>query len=71
MKLIDWMRSKGFDDFAVAQMHGDCTAFAVKKWKYGERTPRNAQMRRLSEISEGSVTANDFVGVVSEPERAA
>lgn len=71
MKLIDWMREEDLDDEQVAARHGDCTGFAVKKWKYGERTPRNAQMRRLTEISNGRVTANDFVKAAPEPVRAA
>jgi hypothetical protein len=71
MKLIEWMRSQNFDDGQVADLHGACTAFAVKKWKYGERTPRNAQMQRLTEISDGAVTANDFMQSAPEPASAA
>lgn len=70
MKLIDWMHQENFDDEKVAELHGDCTGYAVKKWKYGERIPRNAQMRRLTEISDGKVTANDFVQAPTEPARA-
>ena len=71
MKLIDWMKQKNLDDEAVATLHGDCSAGAVKKWKYGERIPRDAQMRRLIEISEGAVTANDFVGAGSHQQAIA
>lgn len=61
MKLIEWMRAQGLDDDAVAAAVGDVSAHAVKKWKYDERIPRKAQLRRLTEVTNGQVTANDFM----------
>lgn len=44
----------------MADQIGDVSAFAVRKWKYGERTPRGKTLARIGEITGGVVTANDF-----------
>jgi hypothetical protein len=73
MKLLDWMRDNSLDDDAMAILVGGVTAHAVKKWKYGERTPRRTELQKISEVTAGNVTANDFAGLASsapaEPER--
>jgi hypothetical protein len=61
MKLRTYMEANSLDDDAMARLVGDCTHHAVKKWKYGERFPRPEQLKRLSEVTSGQVTANDFV----------
>jgi hypothetical protein len=61
MRLIDWMHEAGLTDSEVADKVGGISSHAVKKWKYGERIPRRAEQRRLTEISDGKVTPNDFV----------
>jgi hypothetical protein len=61
MKLSDFMKAAGLDDEALAARVGECSAHAVKKWRYQERVPRPEQMRRIAEITEGKVTPNDFV----------
>ena len=70
MKLSDFMKTAGLDDEALAAQVGDCSAHAVKKWRYQERVPRPEQMRRIAEITEGRVTPNDFV-LPPQPEGAA
>ena len=68
MKLITYMRERGLDDATMAEKIGDCSEFAVRKWKYGERFPRQPQLRRIALATEGAVTADDFVG--AEPVEA-
>lgn len=66
MRLIDWMREANLDDGQVADLVGGVSGHAVKKWKYGERIPRRAELLRLIEISSGKVSPNDFVLVQNE-----
>lgn len=33
----------------------------ARKWVYGERTPRGTQMVRVVALTDGLVTANDFL----------
>lgn len=61
MKLADYMKANSLDDAAMAQRIGDCTEFAVKKWKYGERTPRPEQMTKIKAATAGEVSADDFM----------
>ena len=63
MQLQSYMKENGLDDDAMAAAIGDCSASAVRKWKYGERIPRPPQARRIAEITNGRVTMNDFVGL--------
>ena len=60
MKLSAYMKESGIDDDAMAASIGDCSAGAVRKWKYGERIPRPDHLRRITEATKGAVTANDF-----------
>lgn len=61
MKLLDWMRREGIDDEGFAKLIGDCTASAVKKWKYGERQPPADRVLRIEEITNREVTLRDLV----------
>ncbi len=61
MKLIDWMRDNSADDDAMASLIGGVSGHAVKKWKYGERMPRRNELLRITEVTNGLVTANDFM----------
>lgn len=62
MKLIDWMRREGVDDKTMAHRVGDCTESAVRKWKYGERTPPPERIVLIEQVTSGAVTLRDFVG---------
>jgi DNA-binding transcriptional regulator YdaS (Cro superfamily) len=61
MKLAEYMKSIGLGDLAMAEKIGGCSEFAVKKWKYGERTPRPEQMVRIRAATGGQVSADDFM----------
>jgi transcriptional regulator with XRE-family HTH domain len=68
MTLHEYMATAGISDADLAAKLG-CSEGAVKKWRYRERTPRSDQIRRISEITDGAVTPNDFFPPLS-PERA-
>lgn len=62
MKLSDYMRERELDDEKVSLASGgQFSPEAVRKWRYGQRMPRPAQLRALAEITGGLVTANDFI----------
>jgi len=61
MKLIDWMRDHRMNDSALAELLGNCSQHAVKKWKYGERKPPVEVIVRIEEITRKKVTLRDFV----------
>lgn len=69
MTLSEYMRNAGIDDDALAAKLG-CSAGAVRKWKYGERTPRPDQMVRIREVTGGAVTADDFLPPFPDPDHA-
>lgn len=61
MKLVDFMRNHRLSDDEFAASVGGCSAFAVRKWKYGERIPRGETLNRIAAATGGAVTANDFM----------
>ena len=67
MKLSAYMEQNGLTPDAMAQRVGDCSESAVRKWMYGERVPRADQLRRIFEVTEGAVSANDFVHADQTP----
>jgi DNA-binding transcriptional regulator YdaS (Cro superfamily) len=60
MTLTQFLSDAKLTDQAFAGLIG-VSEFAVRKWRYGERTPRPKVMRRIGEVTGGKVTANDFV----------
>lgn len=46
-------------DFAKA---GGFSIFAVRKWLYGERIPRDHNKLKIFKMTEGKVRAKDWVG---------
>ena len=60
MKLIDYLRKHDLtpEDFGglVGRSH-----WAVRKWMYGQRTPRPAEMRAIGDATNKLVTPNDFL----------
>jgi hypothetical protein len=70
MQLLDYMRARGLDDDAFAEKVGDCTADAVKKWKYRERIPRPHQIARIEDVTRKQVTLRDWIAPVPERARA-
>lgn len=61
MNLHDYLRAENISTEAfAAQLR--VAAGSVRKWRYGERTPRPDAMRRIQVATGGKVTPMDFVG---------
>jgi len=60
MKFADYMKTHGLEDEEMAELIG-CSVFAIRKWKYRERTPRPEQMLRIKAATGGMVSADDFM----------
>jgi hypothetical protein len=67
MRLIDYMRAEQLDDVQFAELYNDglpkhrrCTEYAVKKWKYGERTPGADTIIRIETITHSNVRLRDW-----------
>ena len=67
MNLSSYMKMHNLDDDALAARIGDCSASAVRKWKYGHRVPRPDQMARIIAATAGEVTPNDFFDMGTAP----
>lgn len=64
MTLSDYLRDRGLDDAAFASLSdGAFSAEAVRKWRFRARTPRQRQLAKIVELTNGAVTANDFMAV--------
>lgn len=60
MKLADWLKSQNMTHDDLARQLG-CDRSSVTKW-VGGRLPRNKDvLKRIRELTDGKVTANDFV----------
>lgn len=70
MKLAQFMTEHGYTDASMAEEIGNCSEFAVRKWKYGERTPRPQVIDRIQQISNGKVGLKDWLPA-SQQESAA
>jgi hypothetical protein len=60
MTLAEYMKRASLDDATMAAKLGNCSAHAVKKWRYLERVPRLEQMLRIKEVTRGAVKLEDF-----------
>lgn len=60
MKLLDYLKSQDITDEKFARLCG-ISVGAVRKWKYGERVPRLPELVRIEELTDGTVTARDFL----------
>lgn len=64
MQLADYMREEALDDAAFAALIGPgFSPWTVRKWRYGQRTPRPEMLRRIAAITGHRVTPNDFADV--------
>jgi transcriptional regulator with XRE-family HTH domain len=62
MKLLQYLKDRKLSDEEFAEMvGGSATARAVRKWKYGETSPRIPELVRVEEVTGGAVTARDFL----------
>jgi transcriptional regulator with XRE-family HTH domain len=70
MKLKTYMTENGLTARDMAErINGSMRT--VQKWVSGERIPRPDQMRKLTDATNGQVTANDFFGEPASSENAA
>lgn len=67
MMLETWMIKNDITDEQMAKKV-EASASGVRKWRLGMRIPRPVQMRRIYEVTNGLVTANDFVKNYSKGE---
>lgn len=62
MQLDAYLRENDLTDEGFAQILGPgVSAWAVRKWRYGQRIPRLAQQKRIREATQGLVTSNDLL----------
>lgn len=59
MLLREWRKSKGFTQLTLAQKLG-VHQTTVASWEGGHKVPRQQQMLRIRQVTEGAVTAADF-----------
>ncbi|MBO9099980.1 MULTISPECIES: helix-turn-helix domain-containing protein [unclassified Rhizobium] len=65
MKLAQYMSDNSIAPEGFAEIVGSVSASGVRKWMYGERTPRVEQLRKIAEVTNGAVCPNDFI-LISE-----
>lgn len=70
MKLATYLSTTKTTHEAFAEKLG-VSSFAVGKWAREQRVPRRGLMSRISEATNGAVTANDFFTPPRETQREA
>lgn len=65
MKLIDYLKIKNLSEKQFSELLG-CTETAVYYWATGQRRPNGKNMLRISEVTGGKVTPNDFHQIAAE-----
>jgi transcriptional regulator with XRE-family HTH domain len=70
MQLATYLSQKAISDGDFAEAIG-VTRQAVHRYKSGERFPERAVLQKISEATEGNVTANDFMPAQAQAEDAA
>lgn len=66
MQLDAYIRERNLSDGSFAAMLGDgVSAWAVRKWRYGQRIPRLAQQIKIAEVTGNLVTSNDLVAAAT------
>lgn len=66
MKLSAYLKEHKLDDESfAAKSDGEFSAEAVRKWRFGVRMPRPRMLVLISKLTEGRVTANDFLPVAA------
>ncbi len=65
MQLDAFICDQSLTNEGFAKLLGeDVSEWAVRKWRYGQRIPRPSMQQRISEATDGQVTANDFLAAV-------
>ncbi len=69
MQLDAYLRENDLTDESFARRLGPgVSAWAVRKWRYGQRVPRPALQRRIRDATDGKVTSNDLLEAVEAAE---
>lgn len=61
MNLNEWCDITGKSKKEIARQLGGISPRSVFRWATAERFPKPAELVKISEITQGAVTANDFV----------
>lgn len=70
MQLDAFIRDRKLTDDSFAALLGpDVSAWAVRKWRYGQRIPRIGMQQRIAAATKNQVAPNDFVEAVLASER--
>lgn len=70
MQLDAFIRDRKLTDAEFAALLGtDVSAWAVRKWRYGQRIPRIDMQQRIAAATEDLVAPNDFVEAVLASKR--
>jgi transcriptional regulator with XRE-family HTH domain len=64
MQIKAYLEEKGFTDAAFAELIGVDRSTVTRMRKNGQ-TPGAETMRRIAEVTNGAVTANDFFGIAA------
>jgi hypothetical protein len=60
MRLRGWMDKTNIDVLGAAKLFG-VSVHAVKKWLRGDRIPRDKMKAKISKLTKGAVSGNDWV----------
>jgi hypothetical protein len=60
MKLAQYLTEKNITPGEFGTLVGGVSESGVRKWVYGERTPRPKQMQLITEVTGGLVDPKDF-----------
>ena len=61
MNLNEWCAMTGQSKKEIARQLGGISPRSVFRWATAERFPKPTELLKISEITKGAVTANDFV----------
>jgi hypothetical protein len=60
VNLREYMDKHGLDVIDLAGMF-DVSTYAIKKWLRGERIPRDKMKAKISKLTKGEVSGNDWI----------
>ena len=69
MKLHEYMQQRGWKDADLAKRI-EVSVQAANRYRRGLRIPQGEVMRRIAEVTDGAVTANDFYDAALERQEA-